>query len=218
MMSQAFVTAQAHTRSEAETRMLARTLAQALKPRDVIALEGELGAGKTCFTRGIAEGLGIDPAKVSSPTFVIVHEYEGQRLTLVHIDAYRLAGPDDLEAIGWSEIVSDDDAVIAIEWPSRIAAALPRERIEVALQSVSESERLIRFTAPASVADRLAGLGAGPPNAPAARSQPCRTCGKPIDAGLRTWPFCSDRCRMADLGAWFKGGYKVSRPLQPDDE
>jgi len=217
-MSQALVTAQAHTRSEEETHMLARTLAKSLKPRDVVALEGELGAGKTCFTRGLAEGLGIDPAGVSSPTFVIVHEYAGERLTLVHVDAYRLAGPDDLEAIGWGELMNDDAIVIAIEWPSRIAAALPHERIEVGLQSVSDHERLLRFTAPASLADRLAALGATPSTAPAARSQPCRTCGKAVDAGLRTWPFCSDRCRMADLGGWFRGGYKMSRPLQPDDE
>src|SRR5688572_12984790 len=124
--------------SEQQTIDLAAALAQRLIPGDIIALEGPLGSGKTCFVRGLARGLGIDPTQVSSPTFIIVHEYEAR---LYHLDAYRLQGgtPEELESIGWTELLhaaagrNDENggaggtggAVIAIEWPSRIGLALP---------------------------------------------------------------------------------------------
>lgn len=215
------VTLQVHTRSEAETRHFAQRLAHVLQAGDVVGLEGELGAGKTCFVRGLAEGMKIDPSQVSSPTFVLVHEYASpapSAATLTHIDAYRLAGPDDLESIGFRDILAAKDAVIAIEWPSRIAAALPAERITVAIEAVSDIERNIRISAPPSFEARLTRIGATATVASNARRTQCRTCGKAIDAGIRTYPFCSDRCRMADLGGWFSGGYKMSRPLQNDDE
>ena len=86
------------TTSEADTAAVARILAASLGPGDVLLLSGNLGAGKTAFVRGLAEGLGIDPEEVSSPTFTLVHEYRGGRLTLYHADLYRLdeAATDDL--------------------------------------------------------------------------------------------------------------------------
>ncbi len=211
------LTIQTMTRTEDETRFLAKRFAAYLKPGDVIALEGDLGAGKTCFVRGLAEGLGIEPSLVSSPTFVIAHEYPGTAVTLAHIDAYRIKSADDLETIGWSEMLSDAQLIIAIEWPSRISGSLPANRIDVRMDVVGPTERLIRFTGPPELADRLAPLGATRRSAPNARQVPCRTCGRTIDAGLRTYPFCSDRCRMADLGGWFTGGYKMTRPMADDE-
>jgi tRNA threonylcarbamoyladenosine biosynthesis protein TsaE len=209
---------QVHTRSAAETQHMAAGLAGVLRAGDVVSIEGELGAGKTCFVRGLAQGLGINPASVSSPTFVIAHEYDGPRIRLTHIDAYRIASADDLETIGWSEMLAARDAVIAVEWPSRIASSLPGGRIDVAIDVVSESERLIRISAQRAFNDKLQGIGLQPTNSPNTRQVKCRTCGKAIDAGVRTYPFCSDRCRMADLGGWFTGAHKLSRPMQADEE
>ena len=111
------------TRSEGETMAAARELAADLHAGDVLLLSGNLGAGKTAFVRGLAEGLGIDPEEVSSPTFTLIHEYRGGRLTLYHVDLYRLerAATDDL---GLDEL-GVGDGVLAIEWPDRLSHTLP---------------------------------------------------------------------------------------------
>ena len=114
------------TKSQKETNDFAMTFAKKLSAPVIIQLEGELGAGKTCFVRGLCEGLGGDPSQVSSPTFAIMQEYDianGNRL--VHIDAYRLSGEEELASIGWDELLQDTSAIIAIEWPSRIKKAIP---------------------------------------------------------------------------------------------
>ncbi len=104
--------------SELDTRAVARTLAADLTPGTVILISGDLGAGKTAFVRGLAEGLGLDPADVTSPTFTLVHEYRGGRLPLVHVDLYRLERAD------FDEIGLDSDlgaaGVVAIEWAERL--------------------------------------------------------------------------------------------------
>lgn len=128
------------THSEEETADVARTLAGTLKSGDVILLSGNLGAGKTAFVRGLASGLGMDPEDVSSPTFTLVHEYRGGRLTLYHADLYRLdkVATEDLglEEMGVS------DGVLAIEWPDRLAHALPGAR-EIEIEIVDETTRRI---------------------------------------------------------------------------
>jgi tRNA threonylcarbamoyladenosine biosynthesis protein TsaE len=130
------------TRSEDETADVARELAAALRAGDVILLSGNLGAGKTAFVRGLASGLGIDPEDVSSPTFTLVHEYRGGRLTLYHADLYRL------ERIATEEIGLEEmgvaDGVLAIEWPDRLAHAMPGAR-EVQIEIVDENRRRIRW-------------------------------------------------------------------------
>ena len=128
------------TASEEETQAVARELSSALRPGDVLLVSGDLGAGKTTFVRGLAEGLGIDPRDVSSPTFTIVHEYRGSGLTLYHADLYRLerAATDDL---GLEEI-GVKDGVLAIEWPDRLSHDLPGARV-IRLEVVSESSRRI---------------------------------------------------------------------------
>ncbi|MBC8203254.1 MAG: tRNA (adenosine(37)-N6)-threonylcarbamoyltransferase complex ATPase subunit type 1 TsaE [Planctomycetes bacterium] len=132
------------TKSEQETHEVARSFAQNLPAFAIIALVGELGAGKTCFVRGLCEGLGGDPKQVNSPTFTIMQEYEvGQGRRLVHIDAYRLSGEDDLESIGWDELVGDKNAIIAIEWASRIQNALPQHTTNIHLAHIDISSREI---------------------------------------------------------------------------
>ena len=95
-----------------ETERIASALAMRVAPGTVITLEGDLGAGKTCFVRGLARGLGADPAAVSSPTFVIEHRHACDAGTLVHIDAYRIRSAEDLASIGWHELLADGEAVV----------------------------------------------------------------------------------------------------------
>lgn len=128
------------TRSEEETAAVARQIAAGLRPGSVLLLSGNLGAGKTAFVRGLAEGLGLDPGEVSSPTFTLVHEYRGGRLTLYHVDLYRLdvAATDDL---GLDEL-GVADGVLAIEWPDRLTHAIAGARsINIAI--VDDTTRAI---------------------------------------------------------------------------
>ncbi|RJX22631.1 MAG: tRNA (adenosine(37)-N6)-threonylcarbamoyltransferase complex ATPase subunit type 1 TsaE [Ammonifex sp.] len=135
---------EAKSNSPEATRSLGEKLGRMNIPGDVIALSGDLGAGKTCFAQGLARGLGVTK-KVTSPTFVLIREYEG-RLPLFHFDAYRLSGPEDLEQLG-SEEYFGGSGVCVIEWAERVAAALPDDRVEVELLRVPGEEefRVIRF-------------------------------------------------------------------------
>ena len=139
--------------SEAETLELAAALARRLSGGEVICLDGPLGSGKTCFVRGLAAGLGLTPADVCSPTFVIWRQYDDHGpLKLVHIDAFRLGGPHDLESIGFDELLAADDNVVAIEWPGRIHQALPTPRIELAFEHAGDTARRLTLTAPQPIA------------------------------------------------------------------
>ena len=115
------------TKSDTETQNLAREFASTLHAGDVLLLSGDLGAGKTTFVRGLAEGLGIDPGDVSSPTFTLLHEYRGGRLTLYHAELYRLdkTATDDLGL----EETGVRDGVLAIEWPDRLSHDLAGARV-----------------------------------------------------------------------------------------
>ena len=102
-----------------ETRAIAAALAPSLAPGAVVLLSGDLGAGKTAFVRGLAEGLGIDPDEVTSPTFTLVHEYRGGRLPLIHVDLYRLDRAE-LDEIGLDQDLAAT-GVTAVEWSDRLA-------------------------------------------------------------------------------------------------
>ncbi len=108
------------TASESETIAAGRELAGSLEPGQIVLLFGDLGAGKTAFVRGLAEGLGIDPGDVSSPTFTIIQEYRGARGTLLHVDLYRLDARE-VDDLGLDEL--GEQAIVAIEWAER----LPRQ-------------------------------------------------------------------------------------------
>ncbi len=137
------------TTSEQGTLDYAISFAEQLSAPSIILLDGELGAGKTCFTRGLCEGLKGDPRQVSSPTFTIVQEYDVENnRRLVHIDAYRLSGEEELESIGWDELLEDKTAIIAIEWPSRIAKAIPDNVTTVQISHLDLNSREIIIVAP----------------------------------------------------------------------
>ena len=130
------------TKSPEETERLAAAWAKLLRPGTVIAYRGDLGAGKTAFTRGLARGLGItDP--VTSPTYTIVNEYLDGRLPLFHFDMYRLHSADDLFDIGWDDYL-ERGGICAVEWSENVADAL-EDPLVVTIEKVDETTRKITF-------------------------------------------------------------------------
>jgi tRNA threonylcarbamoyladenosine biosynthesis protein TsaE len=131
--------------SVSETEAVAAELARALVGGECVALHGDLGAGKTQFVRGLVRGLGGNPRAVSSPTFVLLNVYESGRLTVYHLDAYRVGGADDFEAIGFGELLDEPDAIVVVEWPDRVSSLLPSKLIDVYLEPVGEGSRRIEI-------------------------------------------------------------------------
>ena len=129
------------THNEIETEALGETLARRLGPGDVVAYRGDLGAGKTAFTRGLARGLGCT-GRVTSPTFTVVNEYEG-RLPLFHFDLYRLEGEDALYDIGWEDYL-DRGGVCAVEWSENVAEAIEDGAVRVSMvRGDGDDDRII---------------------------------------------------------------------------
>jgi len=121
---------------------VARELAATLAAGDVVLLSGDLGAGKTTFVRGLAEGLGLDGGDVSSPTFTLVHEHRGGRLALYHADLYRLDATEAAD-LGLDE-AGAADGVLAVEWPDRLTH-VPDGAIRVSIEATGEDTRRIRW-------------------------------------------------------------------------
>ena len=130
--------------SEGETLELGKRLARGLRPGDLVLLIGDLGLGKTVFARGIADGLGTDPAEVSSPTFTLVQEYGGGRVPLFHADLYRLAQAAEAEELGLDELL-DAGAVVVVEWGERLPERLRRGALTVRFVDVGEDVRRIEI-------------------------------------------------------------------------
>jgi tRNA threonylcarbamoyladenosine biosynthesis protein TsaE len=133
------VTLALHSSSPDDTKAIAAALAPLVRPRDLIVLAGEMGAGKTAFAQGLALGLGVDDP-VTSPTFTLVRTYEG-RLPVHHVDVYRLERLVEVHDLGLSELLDGDGAVV-IEWGDVVTAALPVDYVEVLMSfALSEDER-----------------------------------------------------------------------------
>lgn len=128
--------------SEKDTEEIGRSFAQNLRGGEVIAMYGDLGAGKTAFVRGLAKGLGID-AKVSSPTFTIVNEYPGE-IDLIHFDMYRLSSADELFDIGWEDYLARG-AVCAVEWSENVTDAFFGDEIKVIIEKTGDNSRKIEI-------------------------------------------------------------------------
>ena len=197
-----------------QTEAFARALGLLFTGGERIALKGEMGAGKTTFVRGLASGLGIDPVEISSPTFTLMHVHENDRKEgvscLVHVDAYRLEDSSELTDLGWTDLLDDARNVMVVEWPQKIGGSLGDGQIEIELFHAGTGEIgpvgrevVFRSKLPAEFERQLLGS--------------CRTCGALVHAGVRTFPFCGNTCRMADLGNWFDGNYSVSREIEEDD-
>ncbi len=128
------------TATEQETAAVGRDLAKRLTAGSVLLLYGDLGAGKTAFVRGLADGLGINPDEVSSPTFTLIQEYRGGRLPLFHVDLYRLNAAHEIDDLGLDEIGAD--GVLAIEWAEKLRHA-PEGAIEVRIGHAEGDTRTI---------------------------------------------------------------------------
>ncbi|HLG13035.1 MAG TPA: tRNA (adenosine(37)-N6)-threonylcarbamoyltransferase complex ATPase subunit type 1 TsaE [Blastocatellia bacterium] len=126
------------TRSAEDTFALARRIGERLEGRAIFLLTGDLGAGKTVFAKGLAAGLGIDPAEVTSPSYTLTNIHEGRR-RMYHVDLYRLESAD---GIGLDEILEEENAVVVVEWAERLDRA-PPDSIRVKLEYLSNSERRI---------------------------------------------------------------------------
>lgn len=152
---------------EAALGRLAGRLAAALGSRAFIALSGDLGAGKTTLVKALAAAVGVDPAEVTSPTFGLIHVHEPPAAAglarkparIVHADLYRLADAGELRETGWDDAIAGD-AWVLVEWPERAAAALPADRIDVAIEITGPEARRVVFTgrgpAAAAIVRRLA--------------------------------------------------------------
>jgi tRNA threonylcarbamoyladenosine biosynthesis protein TsaE len=212
------------THAAEETERLGETIALTVQAPVVLALDGELGAGKTQCVRGAAKGLGLDSKEIASPTFVICTRHEGAT-DLAHVDAYRIESLEELETIGFQEMIQESGLVMAIEWASRIHEALPEDRLEVRIAHRGETSRgieIIDHRNDASQRQRLADTLVDLFEAKVVtvdRGTACPSCGRTgeKDAGMHK-PFCSARCRLIDLGNWLGGYYSISRDINADEE
>ncbi len=205
------------------TLALATGLASLLRSGDTVLLQGELGAGKTTFTRGVMSFFNPKASGVSSPTFVMVNQYPVSQAvngisSVTHVDAYRLRSAADLDALGWDQLFSDQGVaapgtVALIEWPERIAEALPRKgAIVVELFHAGLTSREFRFRFPDEIGER-------PETRLFLEREPvvCPTTKVWVSPTNQAYPFASERARMADLGKWMSGSYTISRPATEDD-
>ena len=138
------------TKSPEETELLGQKLGAVLRGGEVIAYRGDLGAGKTAFTRGLARGLGIS-MRVTSPTYTIVNEYTGGRLPLFHFDMYRLGSSDELFDIGWEDYLLRG-GVCAVEWSENVADAM-QDAVTVSIEKTGDDERRITIEGGEDYAD-----------------------------------------------------------------
>lgn len=121
-------------------------MGRGLRAGDVVALVGELGTGKTTLTQGIAQGLGLGPSSVKSPSFVLMREYRAGRLPLYHIDLYRLEGFTDIQRMGYEDYLGGD-GVAVVEWAEKLQMILPWEHLRVDLEHVDDATRQLTFRA-----------------------------------------------------------------------
>ena len=138
------------THSPEETEKIGEALAKSLQPGTILAYRGDLGAGKTAFTRGLARGLGCKET-VTSPTYTIVNEYLGGRLPLFHFDMYRLTSSDDLWDIGWEDYL-DREGVCAVEWSENVQDAM-EDAVTVTIEKLGETTRRITIEGGQGYAD-----------------------------------------------------------------
>jgi len=141
-------------RSEKAMRALGERLGARLEPGDFVGLQGELGAGKTVLARGIAQGAGVPPGEVASPTFAIVYPYRG-RIALNHADLYRIGDEDELYATGFYDLLASDAATL-VEWIDRVPEAQPPERLTVRILRTGARTRQVELTAAGERPARLA--------------------------------------------------------------
>jgi len=144
-----------YANNEHDTEKLGAALAAVLPPGTVIALIGTLGAGKTRLVQAVADGMGVAPGKVTSPTFVLVNEYTGGRMPIYHFDTYRLRDEDEFLALGPDEYF-ESNGITFVEWADRVAELLPEERLIIEIEVASVTARAITITGTSAKMEALA--------------------------------------------------------------
>ncbi|MBS0191971.1 MAG: tRNA (adenosine(37)-N6)-threonylcarbamoyltransferase complex ATPase subunit type 1 TsaE [Phycisphaerales bacterium] len=201
------------------TAALAAGLASVLRGGDAVLLEGDLGAGKTAFVRGLSAALGVERGLVSSPTFVLMNEYPAKCdgvTRVVHMDAYRLRSVEDLDSLGIDEFLTGgrvrEGVVLVIEWPERVPGIVSGSAARVRIGHSGETSRQIELELPAEWDGR-------PGMTELAEREPirCAVSGAWVSPTSATYPFAGERERMADLYRWFSGSYKLTRKAEEDD-
>ncbi len=155
MMVVQMATTEYTTCSPEETIELGRKLATELRPPKLVLLRGDLGAGKTTITKGIAEAFdAAEQDDVTSPTFTLIHEYRGPEFSVYHIDLYRLDTQRELETLGLEEIIADERNLVLIEWGEKFPSLMQQFQAEIAFERLGPEERRIKFNKAADSADR----------------------------------------------------------------
>lgn len=211
------------TTSPEATAALAKGFADVLALTDVVAVHGSLGAGKTTFTRALARALGTGDGLASSPTFVMINQYpfrnprlgEGQ---LIHVDAYRLSGAEEVETLGWDALfdprtrLAGGRSIALIEWADRIREVLPREVATLTITPIGETSRRFDFQLPEQWQGRP-----GFEDFRAREPSVCPSTGEWVSPTSPTYPFATPHAKMADLNRWFSGQYTITRGVEHDD-
>ena len=205
---------------EGATAALAAGLADVLAPGDVITLEGDLGAGKTTFTRELATALGVPAGSVSSPTFVIVNIYpvptrRDGLARLVHIDAYRVTSDEYLEPLGWDQLFDANtkqaarDAIAIVEWPGNVAHAMPAEnaRVHIRIRATGQHAREFSLSFPDDFRSRK--FAEWLIDRPPIRCPKTTRWTKPT---APTYPFFDKRAQDSDLFGWLTDSYNIATP------
>ena len=226
-----------HLRDSVDTEQLGEVLGDLLRSIDAhpgaitLLLSGDLGAGKTTLVRGIARGMGADDTAVASPTFTLRMDHRGETRTLAHIDAWRI-GAHDLESIGMDELLAQS-GVIAVEWPEKLGAQLPSRHLRVTLDytqsthvdgEAHELGRIITVDATALGARESRRIVQGLDllvRSPSIAPLLCPVCGASTTRSAQdnsggVLPFCSRRCRMADLGDWLAMRHRIAGSSTPE--
>ena len=141
--------------SEVDTQKLGQRFAEALVPGLVVALNGQLGSGKTNLVRAVCQALGADENQVNSPTFVLMQTYCDGRIPVMHFDTYRLADLDEFLAIGGDEYLTDAEFVCFVEWAERISEVLPADHLTINIEQLAESSRSFTFIPSGPVSEAL---------------------------------------------------------------
>lgn len=141
--------------SESATDLFGTLCARSIRSGLTIALSGQLGSGKTRFVRAFCAGLGIDPALVTSPTFVLMQLYRGECRTVSHFDTYRLADADEFLALGADDYLNDPECVCLIEWADRVADILPPDRLSISIRQTGATQRTFELSAQGLTSEAL---------------------------------------------------------------
>ena len=133
------------TNSEEETELFAEELSSEIKGGDIICYFGEVGAGKTVFTRGLCKGLGVT-GYVNSPSYIILNQYKGRNYGIFHYDLYRISDVEELTEIGFYDFAGKDNSIAIIEWAEKLIEELPKKRIDVIIEVIDENKRKFKIT------------------------------------------------------------------------